>query len=217
MRQNAPTAGASPPIHPALMSQQSERDAAVVRGICTSTRRRVIVAMAALGMLASAAPAEGAKFWTIRPDHSPLLWVGLSDAKIGQYIRPLLAVPTAGAFDQHWSFRKSGHGYKIVNRKSGGCLGGDLARNPGQTYLVRCPPRPNGFAWNFHRPGSGQPVTLLSSGVYQLRESSNYHGELLGRCLVVLYSYFRAGARLAFQPCNRGTANQRFLLRSFTT
>jgi hypothetical protein len=57
----------------------------------------------------------------------------------------------------------------------------------------------------------------LSSGTYQLRLSSRRDGEeYRGRCLVVLYSYFRVGARLAMQSCNRGTANQRFLLRSFT-
>jgi hypothetical protein len=188
----------------------------MVRGICTSTRRRVIVAMAALGMLASAPAAEGAKFWTIRPDHKPLLWVGLSPKKIGGYIRPLLAVPTARAFDQHWSFARSGHGYRIVNRRSG-CLSGDLRENPGATFL-----NPNCLGsvvccFNFHRPGSGQPVTLLSSGVYQIRLSVRSRGnELRGRCLVVLYSNFQVGARLAMQPCNRGTANQRFLLRSFT-
>jgi hypothetical protein len=198
----------------------------MVRGIFASTRRRVIVAMAALGMLAFAAPAEGAKFWTIRPDHSPLLWVGVSPGKanvvFGRYFRPLLEVPTAGALDQHWTFRKSGHGYKIVNRRSGECLwgylgeSGNLGRNTGETYLDTCGPSTS-FAWNFHRPG-GSPPTLLSSGVYQLRLSSRRNGEeYRGRCLVVLYSYFHAGARLAMQPCNRGTANQRFLLRSFTT
>jgi hypothetical protein len=187
------------------------------------------VAMAALGMLASAPAAEGAKFWTIRPDHSPLLWVGVSPGKInsayGQLFRPLLEVPTAGARDQHWAFRKHAHGYNIVNRKSGECLegvlgtSGNLGRNTGETLLGRCWAGEvvTAYAWNFHRPGSGGPVTLLSSGTYQLRESSRSRGEeIRGRCLVVLYSYFKAGGRLAMQPCNRGTANQRFLLRSFT-
>jgi hypothetical protein len=194
----------------------------MVRAICTSTRRRVVVAMAAMGMLAAATPAEGAKYWTIRPDHSPLLWVGVSpgrtNSQLGLLFRPRLEVPT-GALDQHWSFRKSdygaGHGYKIVNRKSGKCLGGALYYNPGETALVCFP----NFLWNFHRPGSGQPVTLLSSGVYQLRASElkNNGTESRGRCLVVLYSNFHEGARLAFQPCNRGTANQRFRITSFTT
>jgi hypothetical protein len=199
----------------------------MVRGMCTGTRRRVIVAMAALGMLASAPAAEGATFWTIRPDHSPLLWVGVSPGKInsayGKLFRSRLEVPTAGALDQHWAFRKQAHGYNIVNRKSGECLegvlgtSGNLGRNTGETLLGRCwAGNVPAYAWNFHRPG-GSPPRLLSSGTYQLRESSRYRGEeLYGRCLVVLYSNFQAGARLAMQPCNRGTANQRFLLRSFT-
>lgn len=208
----------------------------MLRGLCTGARRRVIVTVAAVSVLAVPAAAEGATFWTIRPDvRDPLLWVGLSPAPAfndasGPLFAPVLAVPTAGALDQHWSIARSSHGYKLVNRQSGRCLAGSVGEGRtkseverskmGKTYLAAC----NEFGtyrfvqFNFHQPGRPAPMRSLTSGVvYQIRGSIRKGGEeTFGRCLAVRYSFFQPGGNLVMQPCNRGTANQRFQLKSFS-
>lgn len=194
----------------------------MVRQVRTSSRQRIIVALAAVGVLAVPPAAEGATFWTIRPDvRDPLLWVGLSpvDQEGTGSSHPILAAPTAGALDQHWSLRRSADGYTIVNRQSGQCLRMTPVRTYGQVeaFMGSCTPAPRqSESATFHRPG-GQPVrTVNSGGVYQIRFSWRRRGEeVLGRCLSVGPPGFYPGALLGHFPCAL-KRNQRFLVRSFS-
>jgi len=191
----------------------------MMRGICTSTRRRVIVAMAALGMAAPAASAEGATYWTIRPDNrAPLLSIGLGPEGLRDghpTVWPVLEVPRAGAFDQHWSFRKSGHGYMIVNRQSGQCWNAPVPGiNPATVIMSRC--IFDTMRFTFHRPGFPQPVNpgLSSFRLFQLRNSRRRGGEEeYGRCIGS--SFNQVGIRLTSHPCSTA-ANQKWVLARFT-
>ena len=189
--------------------------------------RSVATATAALGMLLPAATAEGATYWTIKPDvRDPLLWVGLGPPTtdpLGQATATaVLAVPTANARDQHWRIYRSGVGYKIANRQSGQCLYGLPDRGPvsAPTMVLPCQSRLFGTGrysnrFNFHVPGRGQIIRVLSPGTYLLRYAVRRgEDELFGRCLSV--PVFQVGVRPELRPCTRGTKNQKFVLKSFT-
>ena len=189
-------------------------------------RRRLIVSLAALSVLAVPPAAEGATFWTIRPDVRKPLRVGLKASPNGNLAFPVLAVPKAGARDQHWRIVRSTYGYRLANRQTvGECLGGGVAdggsKFRGTTVVGPCNAPSGRYGirhFTFNRPGRAPTRTVTDGVVYQIRGTSREANgeEAFGRCLVVRNSFFQPRNDLVMEPCNRGTANQRFLLESFT-
>ena len=178
----------------------------------TSHAALVLAAVAALWV---AAPAQAARYWTVRPvAPSPLLWLG---ATPGSPINAAsLSTPTAGNTGQHWTMIGGNLTTKRVvlkNRQTGTCL--DLQNLPGRGYqsnnhrvvLNRCGYFPQ--LWGLYLPPAIGPLTASTSpSGFQIRNLSS------DKCLGVPYFQYAAGIQLQQYTCS-SSYKQRWRLSYF--
>lgn len=177
-------------------------------------RTCAIAGLIVLGALwAAAAPAQAARYWTIRPvAPSPLLWLGATPGS--QIGAASLSPPAAGNLGQHWTMTGGNLTTKSLslrNRQTGGCL--TLQPRPPyndnnhRVVISNC-----GYfneVWRLYTPSGVGPLSATTSPTgYQIRNAVS------GKCLGVPYFEYRAGTQLQQYTCS-SSYKQRWRLSYF--